>query len=35
MLQGAGWHALGSEVAVIGGWLLVSFPLALRLFRWR
>jgi hypothetical protein len=35
MLQGAGWDALLPELAVVTGWLVVSFTLALRLFRWR
>jgi ABC-type multidrug transport system permease subunit len=35
MLEGAGWDRLGPEVAVIGAWLVVSFGLALRYFRWR
>ena len=35
MLQGVGPSRLLPELAVIGGWLAVSFPLSLRLFRWR
>ncbi|HSJ64905.1 MAG TPA: ABC transporter permease [Gemmatimonadaceae bacterium] len=35
MLEGAGWSAVAPELAVLGAWLAVSFPLALRLFRWR
>jgi len=35
MLQGAPWTTVGSEIAIIAGWLVVSFTLALRLFRWR
>ncbi len=35
MLEGAGLVRLAPELAVIGGWLVVSFFLALRLFRWR
>jgi ABC-2 type transport system permease protein len=35
MLQGAGASRLLPELAVIAGWLAVSFPLSLRLFRWR
>jgi ABC-2 type transport system permease protein len=35
MLQGAGASRLLPELAIIGGWLAVSFPLSLRLFRWR
>jgi ABC-type polysaccharide/polyol phosphate export permease len=35
MLQGAGWQTVGVEWAIAGAWLVVSFFLALRLFRWR
>jgi ABC-2 type transport system permease protein len=35
ILRGAGWEAVGPELAIILGWLVVSFILALRLFRWR
>ena len=35
MLQGAGWSAVVPELAIILGWLVASFALALRLFRWR
>jgi ABC-type multidrug transport system permease subunit len=35
MLQGAGIADLGRETATLGGWLVVCFALALRLFRWR
>ena len=35
MLQGAGVGQLGPEIAVLGGWLIVCFGLALKLFRWR
>jgi ABC-2 type transport system permease protein len=35
MLQGAGWSAIGGDLAVIVGWLVIAFGLALRLFRWR
>ncbi|MBA3553273.1 MAG: ABC transporter permease, partial [Gemmatimonadales bacterium] len=35
MLEGAGWARLAPELAVIAGWLVVSFFLALRMFRWR
>jgi ABC-2 type transport system permease protein len=34
MLEGAGWVRLSPELAVLGGWLVVSLSLALRLFRW-
>ncbi len=35
MLQGAGWGGVAPSVAIMGVWLVVSFTLALRLFRWR
>jgi len=35
ILRGAGWGALAPEIAVILAWMLASFVLALRLFRWR
>jgi ABC-type polysaccharide/polyol phosphate export permease len=35
MLQGAGLMAMAPQMAVLGGWLVVCFSLALRLFRWR
>jgi ABC-2 type transport system permease protein len=35
MLEGASLASLGPEMLVIAGWLVVSFVLALRLFRWR
>src|SRR5687768_16259682 len=35
MLQGASWGGIGPEVAIIAAWLVVSFALALRFFRWR
>jgi ABC-type multidrug transport system permease subunit len=35
MLQGAGWQGVSSELAVLTGWVVVCFTLALRLFRWR
>lgn len=35
MLEGAGLARVGPELVVIGGWLVVGFLLALRLFRWR
>ena len=35
MLRGAGAHELVPELAVIAGWLVLSFVLAVRLFRWR
>ncbi len=35
MLQGSSLIELAPELAVLGGWLVVCFVLALRLFRWR
>ena len=35
MLQGAGWSLLAGELLLITAWMVVSFVLALRLFRWR
>ncbi|HJR15953.1 MAG TPA: ABC transporter permease [Gemmatimonadales bacterium] len=35
ILRGAGWEALAPEIAVILGWMVVSFVLAVRMFRWR
>jgi ABC-type multidrug transport system permease subunit len=35
MLQGAGWGAVAPQIAVIAVWLVATFTLALRLFRWR
>lgn len=35
MLQGASMAQLWPEIAVLGVWLVVSFALALKLFRWR
>jgi hypothetical protein len=35
MLEGTKITALGLEMAVIVTWLIVSFVLALKLFRWR
>jgi ABC-2 type transport system permease protein len=35
MLEGAGWVRLAPEVAIIAVWLVGSFLLAVRLFRWR
>ncbi|HEU5304855.1 MAG TPA: ABC transporter permease [Gemmatimonadales bacterium] len=35
ILRGAGWQAVGPEIAIIIAWLFVSFLLAVRLFRWR
>ena len=35
MLQGASWGMVSHELAIIAGYLVVCFILALRLFRWR
>ena len=35
VLRGAGWQAVAPEIAIIVAWLVLSFVLALRLFRWR
>lgn len=35
MLEGASLAAVGGEILVIAGWLVLSFVLALKLFRWR
>jgi ABC-type polysaccharide/polyol phosphate export permease len=35
ILRGAGWQAVAPELGVTAAWLVVSFFLALKLFRWR
>jgi len=35
MLQGAGLPQVSSELLVLAAWLVVCFPVALKLFRWR
>ena len=35
MLQGAALPAIGSEMAIMSAWLVLSFVVALRIFRWR
>ena len=35
MLQGAGLAQMTPQVAVLGSWLVISFGVALKLFRWR
>jgi ABC-type polysaccharide/polyol phosphate export permease len=35
MLQGASLAQVSPQIAVLGGWLVVCFALALKLFRWR
>lgn len=35
MIQGLGWAALAPELAIVTTWLVLSFGIALRFFRWR
>jgi ABC-2 type transport system permease protein len=35
ILRGAGWQLVLPELGIIAAWLVVSFVLALKLFRWR
>lgn len=35
MIQGLGWSALLPEFAIVTTWLVLSFSIALRFFRWR
>jgi hypothetical protein len=35
MIQGLSWPQLMPEFAIIGTWLLLSFTVALKIFRWR
>ncbi len=35
MLQGAGWSVVAPSLTIVALWLVVTFTLALRLFRWR
>ena len=35
MLQGAGLVQVAPQLGILGGWLVVCFLLALKLFRWR
>jgi ABC-type multidrug transport system permease subunit len=35
MIQGLGWSQLAPEFAIVGTWLVLSFTIALRFFRWR
>jgi ABC-type multidrug transport system permease subunit len=35
MLEGAGWGAVAPELGILLAWLVVTFPVALRIFRWR
>ena len=35
LLEGAGLPSVGGELAILAGWMVLGFLLALRLFRWR
>jgi ABC-type polysaccharide/polyol phosphate export permease len=35
ILRGAGWHMITGDLAIIMAWMVGSFVLALKLFRWR
>jgi ABC-2 type transport system permease protein len=35
ILRGASWHMVMGELAIIVAWMVGSFLLALKLFRWR
>jgi hypothetical protein len=35
MLQGAGFAQIAPQIAILSTWLVVSFALAMKLFRWR
>jgi len=35
ILEGATLPQVGSELAILGGWAVTSFVIALKLFRWR
>jgi hypothetical protein len=35
LLEGAGLPSVSGELAILAGWMLIGFVLALRLFRWR
>ena len=35
MLEGAGFHDLAGQFLVIAAWLVISFPIAVRIFRWK
>jgi ABC-2 type transport system permease protein len=35
ILRGAGWQAVAPELAIVLSWMVLSFFLALKLFRWR
>ena len=35
MLQGASLTGVSPQLGIMGAWLLVTFPLAVRVFRWK
>jgi ABC-type polysaccharide/polyol phosphate export permease len=35
ILRGAGWHMIAGDLAIIMAWMVGSFVVALKLFRWR
>ena len=35
MLEGAGWAEVAPEMGILAAWLIVTFPVALKIFRWR
>lgn len=35
MLQGVGWSGVAPSLAILAAWLVVTFTVALKLFRWR
>ncbi len=35
MLEGAGFAAVAPELGILALWLLIAFPIALKIFRWR
>jgi len=35
MLQGAGWGSVAGPIVIVAAWGVVSFVVALRMFRWR
>ena len=35
MIQGMGWSGLAPEFGIIATWLVLSFGVALKFFRWR
>ena len=35
MLQGASLAGVGTQLAILAGWLVLTFSVALKIFRWR